>query len=114
MMIAQHSRKRFLRDEMAVRLGNLASSLSRLSTLSQRPIQDKTTQALIRECARFIEWTGPEAPPDLQEYLVDLQVDLARCHLRWARGVDEAARQTLKRRAKEASDRVLQDSGLLK
>ena len=107
-------RSRFLNDPPPVRLGNLASSLARVSSCASRPAQHATVLTLLDECKHFIEWAGPEAEPDIQPELVRLQVELALWQLRWRRlqSGDSAARD-LASTAREAADRVLGWSGLL-
>jgi hypothetical protein len=64
-------RDRYLRDKRPVRLGNLASSLLRLSTWVRMGHQDEAVIDLMREIAWYMEWrsgvagTGQHAARDL-------------------------------------------------
>jgi len=107
-------RARYLRDPVPVRLGNLASSLNRLSTSAPQPERDSTAQSMMRECMSFLEWVGPDADAEIQPELVEMQRLLARWSRRWECEPREAGvREELRAFARQQSDRVLQLSGLL-
>ena len=107
-------RERYMRDPCPIRLGNLASSLARVSSFAALPTRAATIPQLLDECKWFIEWTGPEVAPDIQPDLVRMQVDLALWQLRWERGEPtEDLRNELAREARAYSDLVLRWSGLL-
>jgi hypothetical protein len=80
-------RERFVRDEPAVRLGNLASDLKRLSTWVNQRRSDGEVIDLIREVAWMMEWPGDLALPDL----ADMQRELCRWRSIWPLRVQRAA-----------------------
>jgi hypothetical protein len=104
---------RYLRDPVPIRLGNLASTLARISAYAARPDGRATVQNMLAEAVHFIEWTGPDVEDDHQSELARMQVELARWRLRWP--IIEAAAQgeALSARARALSDKVLEWSGLL-
>jgi hypothetical protein len=97
-------RERFLRDEPAVRLGNLASDLQRLSGWVSQRRSDEEIVDLIREMAWMMEWTGVLGLPDL----ADIQRELCRWRGIWPL---EPARPLLALRASRMSQRLLDLSG---
>ncbi|MBI3922098.1 MAG: hypothetical protein HY318_11825 [Armatimonadetes bacterium] len=106
--------ERFMQDPVSVRLGNLASNLSRIASCLERPGLLDAALAVIDESKHFIEWTGPEATPDVQPELVRLQVELARWQLRNNKlQAEEAARKELASTARRHAEQVLNWSGLL-
>ena len=113
-MIRPEIRERFLRDAVPVRLGNLASNLSRLASCARRPAQWETVLTLLSESERFIEWTGPEAADALQPELVRVQVELAWWGLRWPKvHADVPEQERLATQARSRADFILEQSGLL-
>ena len=99
-------RERYLRDVKPVRMGNLASSLLRLSNWVRMRHKDETIVDLMREIAWFMEWNGDLA---LRE-LADMQREICRWRRIWP---DEQARSLLALRAHQMSSRVLELSGLV-
>lgn len=99
-------RERYLRDEKPVRLGNLASSLLRLSHWIQMGHPDESVVDLMREIAWFMEWNGDLALPEL----ADMQREICRWRRVWP---VEQARNILALRALQMSNRILEWSGLL-
>ncbi|MBF6593052.1 MAG: hypothetical protein IVW51_01230 [Thermaceae bacterium] len=96
----------FLRDPLPRRLGNLASSLNRIALIPT----STGRAAMVDECKHFIEWTAADTEPETAEELVEIQRQLPRFEDKLEQP-DQL--QTLKNRAKEWSNRVLQHSGLL-
>jgi hypothetical protein len=97
---------RYLQDPLPRRLGNLASSLNRISLIPS----DAGRAAMIEECKYFIEWTAADTEPNVAEELVDIQRQLTYFEDK----LDKSeVIQTLKTLAKEWSNRVLEHSGLL-
>lgn len=108
------SQERYLRDPLPVRLGNLASNLTRIASCSQRPSQLETVLSMLDESKHFIEWTGPEAAVEVQPELARLQVELARWQLRKdALLSDPLACVELSQAARDRAEQVLKWSGLL-
>jgi hypothetical protein len=100
-------RERFMRDGSSVRMGNLAPNLLRLSKWLDKRHNDETIVDLMRKIAWLMEWSGDLASPEL----ADMQREI--CHWRRVWPMDQA-RSTLALRASQMSNRVLEESGLLK
>ncbi len=79
-------KKRFLKNNLSVRLGCIASDLARINSFLQMPCSQKVIRDLIEESKFFIEWTTPKLPLDLQEELIKLQIQLALLTYSWNRG----------------------------
>jgi len=101
----QGMRERYLRDEKPIRMGNMASSLLRLSQWVQKRHRDEAIIDLMREIAWFMEWNGDLALAEL----ADMQREICRWRRVWP---VEQARPTLSLRALQMSKRVLELSGL--
>jgi len=103
-------RERYLRDDKPERMGNLASSLLRLSNWVRVGHRvghnDQGTVDLMREIAWFIEWNGDLALAEL----ADMQREICRWRRLWP---IEQARAILALRALQMSNRILELSGLL-
>jgi hypothetical protein len=99
-------RERYLRDKASVRLGNLASSLLRLSKWVQMKQRDESVVDLMREIAWLMEWSGDLALVEL----VDMQREICRWRRVWPL---EPVRPILAFRALHMSNRILNLSGLL-
>jgi hypothetical protein len=99
-------RERYLRDKASVRLGNLASSLLRLSKWVQMKQRDESVVDLMREIAWFMEWSGDLASAEL----ADMQREICRWRRVWP---IEPTRSVLASRTLQMSDRILQMSGFL-
>lgn len=97
---------RFMQDEWAVRMGNLASSLLRLSKWIEMRHSDEAIIDLMREIAWFMEWCGDLASAEL----ADMQREICRWRRVWP---VEEARHILVLRAFQMSNRILESSGLL-
>lgn len=79
-------RDRYVRDHPTVRLGNLASSLGRLSLCLREQRLRPTVPLLLRECKHLIEWVAPDWDVvDVQVALVELQRQLVRWERAWHR-----------------------------
>ncbi|MBP7836268.1 MAG: hypothetical protein KA022_02210 [Candidatus Omnitrophica bacterium] len=94
-------KKRFLKDDLAKRLGGIASNLARLKSFSQLPNNKKAIGDLIEESKFFIEWTAPEAPLNIRQELIDIQLKLALYQhaedkKEMAKSADEWAQKLLK------------------
>lgn len=107
-------RERYLKDGIERRLGGLAANLARLASFSGRMKQNGSVEYLLDESKWFIEWTAPDAEPEIQAELVELQVQLAIWHRTWRQGrMDSHRLQEMKTQARAWSDRLLDRSGLL-
>jgi ribosomal protein L29 len=107
-------KKRYLRDELPIRLGGIASNLARIKTLSKNIAHSDTVVSLVEESKIFIEWTANDADIDTAGELVELQIQLALWQLRWTKiWADPAQRMEVAEQAQIWSDRILERSGLL-
>lgn len=97
--------ERYVRDDAPVRLGNLASSLLRLSHWAHGKQKDEAIIDLMREIAWFMEWTGDLGLVEL----ADMQREICRWRRIWP---VEQAHSILSLRALQMSKRVLELSGL--
>jgi hypothetical protein len=109
----ERMRLRYLRDPNPVRLGNLASTLSRLSTEAAGTPSESAKRA-IEESLLFLEWASADFAPAIQPQLAQMQRDLAQWARRWeSEPHEDPLREELSRYARAQSDRVLEWSGLL-
>lgn len=97
---------RYLRNDWSIRMGNLASSLLRLSDWVRMRQKDEAIIDLMREIAWFMEWNGDMASMEL----ADMQREVCRWRRVWP---VEEARGMLAFRAHQMSNQVLRLSGLL-
>src|SRR6266498_2164701 len=105
MIDLSRKRDRYLRDEPAIRLGNLASNLLRLSHWVRSPDRDNASLDLMREVAWLLEWNAECANGEM----VDMQREICRWRRVWPL---DPARSLLAFRARLMSERVLEMSGL--
>ena len=108
------SKKRYLQDEIPIRLGNLASNLARIKSRCQNSANRDLVADVLYESKLFIEWTAVDAEIDVAAELVELQVQLALWQNNWET-IWENSEQRMKvsKQAKVWSDRILDLSGLL-
>lgn len=103
----QKIRDRFLRDDKAIRLGNLASDLLRLSLWVQQRHRNEMLIDLMREIAWLLEWSGDFGLVEL----ADMQREICSWRRIWP---VESARSILAFRASQMSQRLIELSGLPK
>lgn len=108
------SKKRYLQDEISIRLGNLASNLARIKSQCQHSEHQQLVADVLYESKLFIEWTAVDAEIDVAAELVELQIQLALWQNNWET-IWENSEQRMKvsEQAKVWSDRILDLSGLL-
>ncbi len=107
-------RKRYLHDDLPIRLGGLAANLSRIKSFSAHDAGREAVESLINESKFFIEWTAAVAECHAAAELVELQIQLARWQQNWARiWVDPEQRRQVAEQSSVWSKRVLEMSGLL-
>jgi len=107
-------RKRYLRDDVLVRLGGLAANLARIKSFSDNPDHRDVVEHLIEESKFFIEWTALDTEADTRAELIEMQVELALWSVRWQDiWVNSEMRAAMSRRAGDWSRWVLQRSGFL-
>ncbi|WP_395089590.1 hypothetical protein [Armatimonas sp.] len=106
--------ERYLRDAIPVRLGGLASDLSRIKSTAPHEANQSVVAGLLDESKHFIEWTAHETEIETAGYLAHLQIEIALWQYqlpdRWHNPKD---RQRLANQAATWSEQVLQLSGLL-
>lgn len=108
-------RKRYLQDELPVRLGGLAANLSRIKSFSANDNSRETVASLIDESKMFIEWTAAQADINTAAIMVDIQVQLSLWQIRWDRIWNDSAERTLiAQKSGMWSKQILELSGLLK
>ncbi len=100
---------RYEQDEPAVRLGGLASNLSRIAWFADQAKLAHATP-VFRESKYFAEWAAPGCSADLQGLLAELQVELALWERRWERGSQPSR---IAQDAQHWSATLLEASGLL-
>ncbi|HKV39685.1 MAG TPA: hypothetical protein VJX67_10760 [Blastocatellia bacterium] len=107
-------RERYLRDPLPIRLGGLAANLARIQSFSGHPDHCEVVEGLLDESKLFIEWVAPEAGPQLQAELLELQRQIVQWHRNWTRIWDDPAkRAAVAESAGVWSRNVLERSGLL-
>ncbi|HKY54584.1 MAG TPA: hypothetical protein VJM08_09775 [Anaerolineales bacterium] len=107
-------RERFLRDPLPRRLGGLAATLGRISSIARETSDPANVSRLLHEARYFIEWTAAETEPEVAAELVSMQ----RLITLWLKAWDKASqnkeeRTLLSVQAKYWSDRALAFSGLV-
>ncbi|AFZ49203.1 hypothetical protein [Dactylococcopsis salina] len=101
---------RFITLTWQEQLGNIASTLGKISQQVNIPEQDKLTTFLLREGALMIEWCASNVPADYHLELAGLQKEL----LAWKESFSETnARQLLALHLSNQRERLLEMSGLL-
>ena len=108
-MLPAARRERYLRDPLPIRLGGLAADLARVASCAANPKNWDAVVSLLEEGKYCAEWAAPDAPPDIQAELADVQVQMAYWQLRWvARTPEPRMREEAQRR----SEHLLALSGL--
>ena len=105
---SERIRERYLRDALPLRLAGLAADLGRVASSARRATGGKAVAAMLEESQYLIEWTAGEAPAEVAEELVNLQVLLAL----WRRAWPEAQHSPLQCsllavQAKQWADQVM-------
>ncbi|MCT7953023.1 hypothetical protein NG798_24810 [Ancylothrix sp. C2] len=107
-------KERYLKDELPIRLGNLASNLTRIKSRCQNVANRELVESLLQESKLFIEWTARDAEVEIAAELVELQIQLSLWHYCIGRIWDDGSQRMLfAEQAKVWSERVLTLSGLL-
>ena len=78
-------KKRYLQDDLPVRLGGIAANLARIASCAARADDWRAVQSMLGESKFLIEWTAAEAPSNVQALLAELQIHLALWHRVWPR-----------------------------
>jgi hypothetical protein len=106
----QTLQERFAKLEWTQQMGNLASTLARISSRAESPQYDELVASLLREAALFIEWSAAQAPESMLLDLATLQRECLAWRSVWP--VD-SSRALLSLQARNASDRLLQRAHLI-
>ncbi len=101
-------RERYQKMNWQQQLGNMASTLARVSNNATLSAHDGIVIMCLREAACFIEWSAPAVPVDLLLELATMQRELLTWQRVWP---IEAARSLLALYARNQSDRILQRAG---
>ncbi len=83
-------RERFLKEETPMRLGHLASDLSRVASLLEMQVKGGTIKGVLEEAKFFAEWAAKEAPLETQIFLAEIQGFLARNEISWEASLGDA------------------------
>jgi hypothetical protein len=106
-------RERFLRDPLPRRLGGLAATLGRVSSVARHSTDPANVARLLEEAKYLIEWTAANAEPEVAAELVSIQTQVNLWLRIWEKASDMREQRTLLSvQAKQWSDRVLDFSGL--
>jgi len=105
---------RYLRDELPVRLGNLASTLAHIGSYAKDGKNPQAVSRLLGESRFFIEWTAADADVEVAAELVEMQVRLSWWYHHWQEAQTQPTQITqITEQVRAWSDRVLDLSGLL-
>jgi hypothetical protein len=105
----QQLRERYQQLDRPQQLGNLASTLARVSSRAPFAQYDALIGDLLREAALFIEWSAPHVPVNLLADLAAMQRELLAWRRIW---LLDPARPLLGLYARNSSDRLLRVAGL--
>jgi hypothetical protein len=106
-------RERFLRDPLPRRLGGLAATLGRVSSVARKSSDPTNVARLLEEAKYLIEWTAAETEPEVAAELVSMQTQINLWLRVWDQASQHRAQRTLLSvQAKHWSDRALDFSGL--
>ncbi|KAM3097399.1 hypothetical protein ACKFKF_20085 [Phormidesmis sp. 146-12] len=107
-------KERFLRDGVPIRLGELASNLSRIKSFSYEESLQQAVEQMLQESKFFVEWTIGEVEANVAVELNELYAQLTRWEKDfsglWA---DLDQRTEMSEQARKWSDRILERSDLL-
>ncbi len=103
-------RERFLQDDWTQQIGNLASTLTRLSSRAEDARYDQIVANLLREGALLMDWSAPNVPIELAAELATMQRELVLWRTTWP---ETSARALLAFRARAMADRLLEAAGFL-
>ena len=109
-MDERHLQARFEKLDWKQQLGNLASTLARVSSRASLPEHDRLVIDLLREAALFIEWAATRVPPAFLLELATMQKEILAWKRVWPL---EAARPLLTLHARNRSDRLLEMAELM-
>ena len=102
-------RERYQQLAWPQQIGNLASTLARISSRASSPTYDDLVSNLLREAALFIEWSAPHVPEVLLLDLAPLQREMLAWRRIWP---EDRLRSLLSMQARHISDRLLRSVNL--
>jgi hypothetical protein len=102
--------KSFIKCKWPQQIGNLASTLARLSSSVVTSDYDETSRKLLREVTLLIEWSVPNLPEDLHNDLAFMQREL---YYWYKIPLEAEIRKLLSLRCRIMSDHMLEVSGLI-
>jgi hypothetical protein len=105
----QQLQERYQQLEWPQQIGNLASTLARISSRSASPKYDGLVSDLLREAALFIEWSAPYVPETLLLDLAPLQREVLAWRRVWPQ---DTLRSLLSLQARHTSERLLRLANL--
>lgn len=106
-------RERFMRDPLPSRLGGLAATLGRISSVARKSSDPANVTRLLEEAKYMIEWTAADTEPEIAAELVSMQTLLNLWLRAWENASHHKEQRTLLSvQAKHWSDRALDFSGL--
>jgi hypothetical protein len=109
----QKLRERFLRDPLPRRLGGLAATFGRISSVARKSSDADNVTRLLEEAKYLIEWTAADAEPEIAAELVAIQTLITLWLKAWAKTNQNREQWILLSvQAKQWSDRALDFSGL--
>jgi hypothetical protein len=100
--------QRYLQDEWPRQVGNLASTLARLSSRAKDARYDKIVGDLLHEGTLLIEWCAPNVPLDIAADLATMQRELVLWRRIWP---NDVARSLLVFRTRHMADHLLEAAG---
>ena len=107
-------RERFLRDPLPRRLGGLAATLGRISSVARKSSDPNNVTRLLEEAKYLIEWTAADAEPEVAAELVSIQRLITLWLKAWTKTNQNREQWILLSvQAKQWSDRAMDFSGLL-
>ncbi len=109
-MSATSFRERYQQMPWPQQLGNLASTLARLSSRCSDSRYDALVVQLLREAALFIEWSAPHVPAAFHPDLAAAQREVLTWWRMWPL---DASRPLLALRARQMSDLFLRLAGFI-
>jgi hypothetical protein len=107
-------RERFLRDPLPRRLGGLAATLGRISSVARQSSDPTNVARLLEEAKYLIEWTAADTEPEVAAELVSMQTLINLWSKAWEKDSQNKEQRTLLSvQAKHWSDRAMDLSGLI-
>ncbi len=101
-------KSRYMQDGLDKRLGGIAANLIRIASFSVNPQNRQAVQTMLEETEFFIEWAAPDAPLNVQVFLVEVQLQLALWHRNWPAIYSEIQnREKLRQWSRLVSEKVL-------